>query len=119
MDISSKQYQKIKAEQKKYEEANLRKQYGGQPKEASELENKSLKEVDQDETLKKSNGLLGEDGLKDKAANEEASNSSLRPTSSQEVDKIFGSKGIATSSLPPMFMLMYNRQITEYGSNFR
>uniref|UniRef100_A0A1J3DT63 Lysine-specific demethylase JMJ25 n=1 Tax=Noccaea caerulescens TaxID=107243 RepID=A0A1J3DT63_NOCCA len=97
VDISSKQYQKIKAEQKKYEEANLRKQYGGQPKEASELENKSLKEVDQDETLKKSNGLLGEDGLKDKAANEEASNSSLRPTSSQEVDKIFGSKGDCTN----------------------
>lgn len=103
MDISSKQYQKIKAEQKKYEEGNLRKQDSGQLKEASEAEEKSLKEdeiIENVETLRKSNGLLGEDGLKDKAANEEASNTSSRPSSSQEVDKIFGSKGIARSFFP-------------------
>lgn len=110
VEIPFYQYQKMKVVQKSYAEAQLRKQYGGLRTEASELENKSLKGVDEDkiilidpignvEALKKCNGILGERGLNDKAANEEQSESKSRPSGSQEVDKIFVSKGNASSSL--------------------
>ena len=88
VDIPPWQYKLVK-------KAQLRKQQSGQETEASECENKSVKEVENEEAaLKKCDGLVGEETLKDKAANEEPSNSSSRPSSSQEDDKMFVSKGI-------------------------
>ncbi|XP_024010511.1 lysine-specific demethylase JMJ25 isoform X3 [Eutrema salsugineum] len=97
VEISSRQYQSIKVERKKHAEAKLTKQYGGQRTEASELENKSLKEVD-GKALKECSGTLGEQVLKDKAANEELSNSSSRPPGSQEVDELCVSKDDFTNT---------------------
>ncbi|ESQ37770.1 hypothetical protein EUTSA_v10029199mg, partial [Eutrema salsugineum] len=85
VEISPRQYQSIQVERKKHAEAKLPKHYGGQRTEASELENMSLKEVD-GKALDKCNGTLGEQVLKGKAANKEPSNSSLRPSGSQEED---------------------------------
>ncbi|KAH0908207.1 hypothetical protein HID58_031528 [Brassica napus] len=90
VDLTPRQYQRIRREQKSYAKAQLRKQQ----------ENKSLGEVDKDEIilieseedLKNCNGLLGEHSLKDKTAKEEPSNSIAGPSSSQEVDKLFFSK---------------------------
>ncbi|CAH2069278.1 unnamed protein product [Thlaspi arvense] len=104
------QYKQIKVEQRNYAKALLRKQQcSGQRTEASELENKSLKEVDEDkfimidpikngEASKECNGLLGEQVLKDKVANEEQSNSGSRPSCLQETDEIFVSKGDCTNT---------------------
>ena len=88
VDLTPRQYQRIKLEQRRYAKAQLRKQQ----------ENKSLGEVDKDEIilieneedLKNCNGLLGEQSLKDKASKEEPSNSIAGPSRSQ--------KGIAISS---------------------
>nr|VDC92066.1 unnamed protein product [Brassica oleracea] len=92
VDIPSWQHKLVK-------KAKLRKQQSGQETEASECENKSVKEVVNEEAaLKKWDGLVGEETLKDKAANEEPSNSSSRPSSSQEVDKMFVSKGECTKT---------------------
>ncbi|KAG5381435.1 hypothetical protein IGI04_032905 [Brassica rapa subsp. trilocularis] len=82
VDLTPRQYQKIKLEQKSYAKAQLRKQQ----------KNKSLGEVDKDEIilieneedLKNCNGLLGEHSLKDKAAKEESSYSIPGPSSSQK-----------------------------------
>ncbi|CAH8358259.1 unnamed protein product [Eruca vesicaria subsp. sativa] len=91
VDITPRQYKRMKKAQKYYEEDELlRKQYAGQQTEASECENKSLEEVENEEALKKCDGL--------KAAKEEPSNSSSRPSSPQEVDKIFASKGECTKT---------------------
>jgi lysine-specific demethylase 3 len=85
VEIPPVKYQNIKVHQKKYAEAMLQKQqYSGQVKEASELENKSMKEVDESKK-----------DLKDKAANEEQSNNSSRPSGSGEAEKVIISKGIA------------------------
>ncbi|VVB06883.1 unnamed protein product [Arabis nemorensis] len=110
VEISPQQCQMMEVERKRYAEAKLRKQYSGLPTEAlyGELENKSLKGVDEDniilinhienvEALKKGNGTLGEQGLNNKAADEEQSNNSLRPLASQEVDNISASKGDCTN----------------------
>ncbi|CAE6143021.1 unnamed protein product [Arabidopsis arenosa] len=86
VEIPPNKYQNIKVHQRKYAEAMLQKQqYSGQVTEASELENKSLKEVDEDKQY-----------LKDKTANEEQSNNSSRP-GSQEVEKVISSKGDCTN----------------------
>ncbi|KAL0712451.1 hypothetical protein Bca4012_019429 [Brassica carinata] len=85
VNISPSQYQRIKMEQKRHAEAQLRKQYGGQRTEASEREN--------GEALQNCDGLLEEQSLKDKAANEESSDISSRPSGSQEVDEVLVSKG--------------------------
>ncbi|KAG2279034.1 hypothetical protein Bca52824_061589 [Brassica carinata] len=45
--------------------------------------------------LEKCDGLVGEESLNDKGANEEPSDISSRPSGSQEGDGIFFSKGIA------------------------
>ncbi|KFK30675.1 hypothetical protein AALP_AA6G013500 [Arabis alpina] len=109
VEISPHQCQMMKAVRKTYAEAKLRKQYRGLPTEASRLEIKSLKGVDEDkiilinpienvEALNKCDQVVVRDqGLNDKAANEEQSNSSSRPSGSQEVDKIFVSKGDCTN----------------------
>jgi len=82
VEIPPVKYQNIKVHQKKYAEAMLQKQqYSGQVKEASELENKSMKEVDESKK-----------DLKDKAANEEQSNNSSRPSGSGEAEKVIISK---------------------------
>ncbi|KAF8107139.1 hypothetical protein N665_0126s0057 [Sinapis alba] len=81
VDLTPWQYQRIKDEQKRYAEAQLRKQRCGQQRGASEFENKPLKEVDKDqiilieneEAVKNCNGLLREQSLKDKAAKDEPS----------------------------------------------
>ncbi|XP_020876521.1 lysine-specific demethylase JMJ25 isoform X2 [Arabidopsis lyrata subsp. lyrata] len=86
VEIPPAKYQNIKVHQKNNAEAMLQKQqYSGQVTEASELENKSLKEVDEDKQ-----------DLKDKTANEEQSNNSSRP-GSQEVEKVISSKGDCTN----------------------
>ncbi|CAF1715107.1 lysine-specific demethylase JMJ25 [Brassica napus] len=82
VDLTPRQYQRIKLEQRRYAKAQLRKQQ----------ENKSLGEVDKDEIilieneedLKNCNGLLGEQSLKDKASKEEPSNSIAGPSRSQK-----------------------------------
>ena len=89
VDIAPWQYQRIKEARKRYAETQLHKQDGGQQTEASECENKSVKEEENEEALKKCDGMWGE-----------PSDSSLRPSGSQEVDKVFVSKGIAISSIP-------------------
>lgn len=71
VDISPTQYQRIKREKRHYAEAQLRKQYGGQWTEASKRENGEA---------------LEEQSLKEKKANEEPSDISSRPSSSQEGD---------------------------------
>ncbi|KAL0712274.1 hypothetical protein Bca4012_019252 [Brassica carinata] len=71
VDIAACQYQHIKEARKRYAETQLHKQYGGQQREASECDNKSVKEE----------------------KDEEPSYSSLRPSGgSQAVDKVFVSK---------------------------
>lgn len=111
VEIPSKQYRDIKLQRKRYSETTLHKQYGGQGTEASELVNKSQKGVDEDqiiltdpiknmEAVKKCNGLL-----------EGQSNSCLRPSSSQEVDKMFVSKGIARTLKYFYPILFYNIHI--------
>ncbi|KAF3506743.1 hypothetical protein F2Q69_00002857 [Brassica cretica] len=81
VDIPSWQHKLVK-------KAKLRKQQSGQETEASECENKSVKEVVNEEAaLKKWDGLVREETLKDKAANEEPSNSSSRPSSIMFVSK--------------------------------
>ncbi|CAN6852939.1 unnamed protein product [Brassica oleracea] len=82
VELTPRQYQRIRREQKSYANAQLRKQQ----------ENKLLEEVDKDEiiliesgeSLKNCNGPLGEHRLKDKAAKEEPSNSIAGPSSSQK-----------------------------------
>ncbi|WZZ41651.1 hypothetical protein YC2023_037910 [Brassica napus] len=81
VDIAPWQYQRIKEARKRYAETQLHKQDGGQQTEASECENKSVKEEENEEALKKCDGMWGE-----------PSDSSLRPSGSQEVDKVFVSK---------------------------
>ncbi|KAF3545613.1 hypothetical protein DY000_02003392 [Brassica cretica] len=83
VDIAPWQYQRIKEARKRYAETQLHKQDGGQQTEASECENKSVKEEENEEALKKCDGMWGE-----------PSDSSLRPSGSQEVDKLFVSKGV-------------------------
>ncbi|KAG2297632.1 hypothetical protein Bca52824_044301 [Brassica carinata] len=83
VDIAPWQYQRIKEARKRYAETQLHKQDGGQQTEASECENKSVKEEENEEALKKCDGMWGE-----------PSDSSLRPSGSQEVDKVFVSKGV-------------------------
>lgn len=96
VEIPPFKYQNIKVHQKNNAEAMLQKQqYSGQVTEASELENKSLKEVDEDKQ-----------DLKDKTANEEQSNNSSRP-GSQEVEKVISSKGIARILKESFPILMY------------
>ncbi|KAJ4905535.1 Transcription factor jumonji (jmjC) domain-containing protein [Raphanus sativus] len=77
VDITPRQYKRIKEARKRYEETQLHKQYGGQQTEACECENKSLKEEENEEAFKKCDGLLGE-----------PSTSSLKPSGSQEADKV-------------------------------
>ncbi|CAH8335156.1 unnamed protein product [Eruca vesicaria subsp. sativa] len=89
VDITPWQYRRIKEEQKRYAEAQLRKRQGGQHTEASEREN--------GEALEKCNGPIGEQGLKDKSANEEPSTVRSRLSGSQEGDEIFVSKGDCTN----------------------
>ncbi|KAF3506745.1 hypothetical protein F2Q69_00002855 [Brassica cretica] len=86
VDIAPWQYQRIKEARKRYAETQLHKQDGGQQTEASECENKSVKEEENEEALKKCDGMWGE-----------PSDSSLRPSGSQEVDKVFVSKGVCAN----------------------
>lgn len=112
VDITPGQYKRIQKARKRYEEEEeLRKEGVGQQTEASKGENKSL-DVEKEKALKKCDGLMGEQSLKDEAPKEEPSNTSSRP---QEVDKIFASKGIC-KKLPAM--LNECKRITE-GLNFR
>ena len=88
VDIPPGQYKLVK-------KAQLRKQHVGQQTEASASENKSLKEVENEEAaLKNCDGLVREESLKNKAGNKEPSNSSSKRSSSQEGDNIFVSKCI-------------------------
>ncbi|KAG5405230.1 hypothetical protein IGI04_011349 [Brassica rapa subsp. trilocularis] len=78
VDIPPGQYKLVK-------KAQLRKQHVGQQTEASASENKSLKEVENEEAaLKNCDGLVREESLKNKAGNKEPSNNSSKRSSSQE-----------------------------------
>ncbi|RID70891.1 hypothetical protein BRARA_C02867 [Brassica rapa] len=105
VDIPPWQYELVK-------KAQLRKQHVGQQTEASASENKSLKEVENEEAaLKNCDGLVREESLKNKAGNKEPSNSSSKRSSSQEGDNIFVSKCIQKN------VTMTNESIADENHN--